>query len=115
SLHGLGGDQNTMVRETLGSVELAEQGGYILLAPMGYNSGGWYGIPPGAPRGGGGRGAPNGANPAGAPQRGAGAGRGGAPPPPPPAGGTAVTDVAKTRELSEKDVLNVLDMIRKEF
>ena len=45
SLHGLGGDQNTMVRESLRSVELAEQGGYILVAPMGYNSGGWYGIP----------------------------------------------------------------------
>src|SRR5215467_9104248 len=44
SLHGLGGDQNTMVRESLRSVELAEQGGYILVAPMGYNSGGWYGI-----------------------------------------------------------------------
>ena len=28
SLHGLGGDQNTMVRESLRSVELAEQGGY---------------------------------------------------------------------------------------
>ena len=40
SLHGLGGDQNTMVRESLRSVELAEQGGYILVAPMGYNSGG---------------------------------------------------------------------------
>ena len=53
SLHGLGGDQNTMVRESLRSVELAEQGGYILVAPMGYNSGGWYGIPPGPPRAGG--------------------------------------------------------------
>src|SRR6188768_2057322 len=40
SLHGLGGDQNTMVRESLRSVELAEQGGYILVAPMGYNSSG---------------------------------------------------------------------------
>ena len=67
SLHGLGGDQNTMVRESLRSVELAEQGGYILVAPMGYNSGGWYGIPPGPPRAGG-------ANAAGAAQRGRGAG-----------------------------------------
>src|SRR5688572_12630800 len=67
SLHGLGGDQNTMVRESLRSVELAEQGGYILVAPMGYNSGGWYGIPPGAPRG-------SGANAAAAAQRGRGAG-----------------------------------------
>ena len=75
SLHGLGGDQNTMVRESLGSVELAEQGGYILLAPMGYNSGGWYGIPPGAPRGGAANGAPrgDGANAAAAAQRGRGA------------------------------------------
>ena len=114
SLHGLGGDQNTMVRESLRPVELAEQGGYILVAPMGYNSGGWYGIPPGAPRGGG-------ANAAGAlrqewcpgaPRAAAarGAGRGGV-----TAGGTAITDAAKVREASEKDVMAVLDMIRKEF
>src|SRR2546422_5337052 len=64
ALHGLGGDQNTMVRETYKAIELAEQGGYILVAPMGYNSGGWYGIPAGPPRGGAGRGAANGANPA---------------------------------------------------
>jgi predicted peptidase len=105
SLHGLGGDQNTMVRESLRSVELAEQGGYILVAPMGYNSGGWYGIPPGPPR-------PAAANANGAPQagRGRGAGRGGA-----TAGGTAITDAAKVREASEKDVMTVLDMVRKEF
>jgi len=101
SLHGLGGDQNTMVRESLRSVELAEQGGYILVAPMGYNSGGWYGIPPGPPRGGG---------PNAAAQRGRGAGA-----PRPVIGGTAITDVAKVREASEKDVMTVLDMVRKEF
>ncbi len=112
-----------MVRETFRAVELAEEGGYILVAPMGYNSGGWYGIPAGPPRGN--RGAPDAGNPtganpnprgtntAGAPQRGTGAGRGatfGS-----TAGGTAVTDAAKVRELSEKDVLNVLDMVRKDF
>ena len=106
SLHGLGGDQNTMVRESLRSVELAEQGGYILVAPMGYNSGGWYGIPPGPPRGGG-------PNAAGAPQRGRGAGAGGGRGV--TAGGTAITEPAKVREASEKDVMAVLDMIRKEF
>src|SRR5688572_30908045 len=90
SLHGLGGDQNTMLRESLRSVELAEQGGYILLAPMGYNSGGWYGIPPGAPRAGG-------ANAANAGRGGRGGGRGVT------AGGTAITDPAKVREASEKD------------
>jgi predicted peptidase len=115
SLHGLGGDQNTMVRESLRSVELAEQGGYILVAPMGYNSGGWYGIPPGAPRGNRGnaaapqRGANNGAPPADGARRGTGRGRGAT------AGGTAITDAAKVREASEKDVMTVLDMIRKEF
>lgn len=100
ALHGLGGDQDTMVRETYRAVELAEQGGYILVAPMGYNSGGWYGIPVGAPRG-----------ERGAPQRGSGAGRGFVS----TAGGKAVTDPAKVRELSEKDVMNILGMIREEF
>jgi predicted peptidase len=103
ALHGLGGDQNTMVRETYHAVELAEEGGYILVAPMGYNSGGWYGIPPGPPRGTGNQ--PNGATP----PRGAGRGRGIT------AGGTAITDAAKVREASEKDTMAVLDMIRKEF
>ena len=31
------------------------------------------------------------------------------------AGGTAITDPARVREASEKDVMTVLDMIRKEF
>jgi predicted esterase len=132
SLHGLGGTQDTMVREDLRSVQLAEEGGYILVTPMGYNCGGWYGIPGGAPRGGAGGGAgrgagapgagapqgaapqaaaPRGAAPQGAaPQRGAG-GRGGGC----AGGGTAVTEDAKVRELSEKDVMTVLDMMRKEF
>src|SRR6185295_15882261 len=43
SLHGLGGDQNTMMR--FGAVQAAEDGGYILVTPMGYNSSGWYGAP----------------------------------------------------------------------
>jgi predicted peptidase len=96
SLHGLGGDQNTMVRESLRSVELAEEGGYILVAPMGYNSAGWYGIPPGPPR------APTNAN--GPPRA-----------PRPVIGGTAITDPAKVREASERDVMTVLDLVRKEF
>jgi dienelactone hydrolase len=121
-----------MVRETLRTIELAEQGGYIYVSPMGYNCGGWYGIPAGAPRGGGagagagrgaaapGAGAPQGAPPAAAPQGGA---RAGAPPRGAggrggggcAGGGTAVTDNARVRELSEKDVMTVLDMMRKEF
>lgn len=117
ALHGLGGNQNTMMRAN--ALELAEEGGYIMVGPMGYNSGGWYGAParfngggrrggPGAPRGG------NGAPPAGAPQGGPAAGRG-AFANLPTVGGTAITDPTKLHEASEKDVMNVLDMIRKEF
>ena len=114
ALHGLGGDHNTMMRAN--ALQLAEEGGYIMVTPMGYNSGGWYGAParytggrPGGPRG------ANGAPPAGAPPAGAAqppvAGRGA----PPSAGGTALTDPVKLHEASEKDVMNVLEMIRKEF
>ena len=122
ALHGLGGDQNTMMRAN--ALQLAEDGGYIMVGPMGYNSGGWYGAParfgtgggrgaPAAPRGGNGA-PPAGAPPAGARQGGAPAGRG-------PAfgaitaGGTAITDPDKLHAASEKDVMAVLDMIRKEF
>ena len=113
ALHGLGGDQNTMMRGN--ALQLAEDGGYIMVGPMGYNSGGWYGAPA---RFGGGRGpgGPRGAN--GAPP--AGAAQGSPAPAPalaaaPTAGGTALTDPVKLHEASEKDVMNVLDMIRKEF
>ena len=117
ALHGLGGDQNTMMRAN--ALQLAEEGGYIMVGPMGYNSGGWYGAPARYGTGGRGRpgapGAATGAPPAGAPPARAGqapgAGRGAAP----TAGGTALTDPVKLHEASEKDVMNVLDMIRKEF
>jgi len=122
ALHGLGGDQNTMMRPN--ALQLVEEGGYIMVGPMGYNSGGWYGAPARYGTGGrGGRGGPRGAAgapPAGAPREGASqsgapqapaAGRG----PAPTAGGTVLTDPVKLHEASEKDVMNVLDMIRKEF
>jgi predicted esterase len=96
ALHGLGGNQNTMLGA--GALQLAEEGGYIMLGVMGYNSSGWYGAPAGMAAGtggaaggvnglGGGRGGPGGgagrgAAPGGAP--GGGAGRGG------PGGGAAV-------------------------
>jgi len=110
ALHGLGGNQNTMMGAN--ALQLAEEGGYIMVGPMGYNSGGWYGAP--ARYNGGGPGGRRGAN--GAPPPGAGQGQAaGRPAAPPPAGGTAITDPAKLHEASEKDVMNVLDMIRKEF
>lgn len=85
SLHGLGVGPGFMCQGR--AVDLAEEGGYILVAPMGYNVGGWYGSPVINTNGRG--------------------GRGGAPAGPPPP--------ANLSELSEKDVLNVLAMIRKEF
>src|SRR6186997_295592 len=73
ALHGLGGDQNTMMRAN--ALQLAEEGGYIMVGPMGYNSGGWYGAPARYGTGGRGRpgapGAATGAPPAGAPPAGA--------------------------------------------
>jgi predicted peptidase len=109
ALHGLGGDQNTMMRAN--ALQLAEEGGYIMVTPMGYNSGGWYGAParynggpPGGRRGAAGA-PPDGAAQTPAPARG----------PAPSAGGTVITDPVKLHEASEKDVMNVLEMIRKEF
>jgi predicted esterase len=43
ALHGLGGDGNFIVRNRL--VDLAEEGGYIVAGPLGYNVSGWYGSP----------------------------------------------------------------------
>src|SRR6186997_2551434 len=50
TLHGIGGNHLTMMRPN--AIDLAEAGGYILLAPMGYNPRGWYGAPAPQRRGG---------------------------------------------------------------
>ena len=76
ALHGLGGDGNFLVRERL--VDLAEEGGYIVVGPLGYNVGGWYGSPV-------------------------------------VVFGNRPIEPPNLTELSEKEVLNVLDMMRKEF
>ena len=83
SLHGLGTGPGIMCRGK--AIDLAEEGGYIYVAPMGYSVGGWYGSPVITFDG----------------------RRGGGPPAPPPPDNLP--------ELSEKDVLNVLASIRKEF
>ena len=123
TLHGLGGTHTTMMRPN--AIDLAEAGGYILLAPMGYNPRGWFGAP--APQGRRGapptNAAPNAAAPnAGAPnpaapnqtaanQTAAPQGRrGGA-----PGGLTNANDPPNLRELSEKEALQVIDLVRKEF
>ena len=97
TLHGIGGTHTTMMRPN--AIDLAEAGGYILLAPMGYNPRGWYGAPP--PRG-----------------------RRGAPPAPPVDSGRGAlppgllsdpNDPPNLRELSKRETLEVVDLIRKEF
>lgn len=108
SLHGLGIGPGFMCQGK--AIDLAEEGGYILVAPIGYSVGGWYGSPVmtfGPGRGPGARGGEG-------PGRGRGGrgGRGAAAPPPIPA---STQPPEKVQEYSEKDVLNVLAMIRDEF
>jgi predicted esterase len=123
SLHGLGVGPGFMCRGK--AVDLAEEGGYILAAPMGYNTSGWYGSPVLAIGGRGrGAGAGRGAGPGGAPGGAAAPAAGAAPAqaaapaagqaaaPGRGQGGAAPPNLA---ELSEKDVMNVLEMMRKEF
>jgi predicted peptidase len=93
TLHGLGAPQTIMMSKT--AVDLAEEGGYILVAPMGYNVGGWYGSPVINM---------NGRGPGGV-------GKGPAAPPP----AAAPKPPYNLAELSEKDVMNVIGMARKEF
>ena len=76
ALHGLGGNAQGMLRYG-GFTDLAEKHGYILVAPMGYNSRGWYGARP-LVKG-------------------------------------KDDDPKNLSELSEKDVMNVLDIVKKEY
>jgi poly(3-hydroxybutyrate) depolymerase len=92
ALHGVFGDGNSLLRGS--ALDLAEDGGYILVGPMGYNPQGWYGSPVIVMNGGPGKG------------KGPGAAKGGPPPTPEP---------PNLAELSEKDVMNVLAIVRKEF
>jgi len=74
ALHGLNSNPQQIIRYP-GLVDLAEKHGYIVAAPMGYNTKGWYGARPLV--------------------------KGDGP--------------ANLAELSEKDVMNVLDIVRKEY
>lgn len=85
ALHGLTIQPSQIIRYQ-GLTDEAEARGYIVVAPMGYNVRGWYG----------GRGTGRGSS-------GRGLGRGGE------------NDPENLGELSEKDVLTVFEMVRKEF
>jgi poly(3-hydroxybutyrate) depolymerase len=75
ALHGLYSNPQQILRYP-GFTGLAEKHGYILAAPMGYNSQGWYGVK--SPR-------------------------------------SPKSNPENLGELSEKDVMNVLALVRKEF
>lgn len=78
TLHGLGVGPGFMARGT--AIDLAEEGGYILVSPLGYHGAGWYGTPiPLWMR------------------------------------NESPVGRAKLRELGEKDVMNVIDIVRREF
>lgn len=108
SLHGMGAPPTIMCNPT--AVNLAEEGGYVLVAPMGYSTTGWYGSP--VIRMGPGRGP--GARPPGAPPA-AGVPPPATSPPAPPAAAPAGPSDEQIRNWSEQDVMNVLAMMRNEF
>ncbi len=114
TLHGMGAGPTIMVSKA--AVDLAEEGGYILVSPMGYNTNGWYGSMPGGMSGM--RGAPGARS--GAPKSGGGgmrAGGDGSGGPGAMGGmlGGGEASGKDTNALSEKDVLNVLDIVLKEY
>jgi predicted esterase len=126
ALHGMNGSHATFMRPAC--VDEAEKNGFILVGPMGYSSTGSFGMQfAGRGPGGPGRGAappaapqpPPAPAPAAQPQTAApsqpGPGRAGRGMGMREPGGTKETDRAKVAELSEKDAMNVLAMIRKEF
>jgi predicted esterase len=94
ALHGLCGSHTSLLRGP--ALDLAEEGGYVLVGPMGYNPRGWYGVPQGTRR------PPATGNPNAAPR-------------PRPASCGEGEDPPNLRELSERDVLNVLALMREEF
>lgn len=93
SLHGMGAPPTIMCNPT--AVNLAEEGGYVLVAPMGYSTTGWYGSP--------------------VIRMGPGRGPGTRPPGAPPAAAPAGPSDEQIQRWSEQDVMNVLAMMRNEF
>src|SRR5215831_11943318 len=100
TLHGLAVQPRDQIRFGY-LTELAEERGYIVVAPMGYNDHGGYGVRGAAA---GVRGAATAGRSAAATGRGAGA-----------ISFTSADDPPNMGELSELDVMNVLALVRKEF
>ena len=97
ALHGAGGNQNYFFRDTYGMPDLMEKYGFIFVEPLGYSRFGAYGalLLPRVPVDPDPNALPN-PEPKGRPQ-------------------LSPEEGAKATELSEKDVLNVLDIVEKEY
>jgi predicted peptidase len=94
ALHGYGGNQDYFSALVKNLPELCEQYGFIFVAPMGYSIGGWYGAPLSIP--------------GNLPRSGS---KGKQPPP-----STQTPEEAQhERDLSEADVMNVIDLVSKEY
>jgi len=92
ALHGYGGNQNYFFDSVKELPALCEQHGIIFAAPMGFATDGWYGAPlsiPGA-----------------APRSGGGA---------TPTTGRGPDEESRYRALSEQDVVNVLEIVNREY
>jgi predicted esterase len=108
ALRGAGGNPGVFMHEP--ALKLAEEGGYIMVAPMGYTATGNFGnVATGMGMGGFG---PRGGAATNAALRLQGTNQ---PPNAPQFGRGGGTDQSKTSEYSEQDVMNVLAMVRKEF
>lgn len=97
ALHGYSVNQEFFPALVKNLSALCDQYGFIFVAPMGYSVSGWYGAPmsiPGAPP----------EQPANEPKREF----------PPPQTGTPAEQL-RERQLSEQDVLNVIDLVNKEY
>jgi predicted peptidase len=92
ALHGYGGDQDYFFRAVPDLPALCEEHGFILVAPMGLSTDGWYGAPLDVP--------------GNAPRS---SGR----PTPPPV--RTPDEEERYRALSEADVMNVLGIVREEY
>jgi predicted peptidase len=91
ALHGYGGNQDYFSVLVKDLPELLEKHGFIFVAPLGYSVGGWYGAPLSIP-----------------PANGKGKAK---------AKGPVLTpeEAQRERELSEKDVMNVVALVSKEY
>jgi poly(3-hydroxybutyrate) depolymerase len=89
ALHGYNGNHDYFFALVNNLPELCEQYGFIFVAPLGYTLGGWYGAPLSVPPGGG-KGKTKG--PAQTPE-----------------------EAQRERDLSEKDVMNVVDLVTREY